>query len=140
MTPLTKHRVRRDRPHPPRSIRPVRLDRQPSLLTRTHVQQALIPPLDHLALADVEGERLATVVARVELGAVAGECASVVHFDLVAGFRFAVALGGRGYLDVEGFIEGGGEREEGEKQGCETHADRLSVDVRVGGGWRRYLI
>lgn len=44
----------------------------------------MVPALDDLAFADVEGERLAALVAGVELGAVGGEGSAVVDFDLVA--------------------------------------------------------
>ena len=46
--------------------------RDDQLTTRpgTHVEQTLVPSLDHLTLAQGELERLAAVQARVELGAV----------------------------------------------------------------------
>ena len=61
----------------------------------THVKEPLVPSFDHLALADGEGQRLATVVRGVELAAIALEGAAVVHVDLVAGFGLARAGGGR---------------------------------------------
>ena len=79
-----EHRVGRDGSHSPRSVSPVRLNGQRPLLAGAHVQEALVPSLDDLALADVEGQRLAAVVAGVELGAVGVEGAAVVNVDLVA--------------------------------------------------------
>lgn len=64
-----EHRVRRNRAHPSAAVTPLWLDRQPSLLADTHVQKALVPALDHLAFADVEGERGAAIVGGIELGA-----------------------------------------------------------------------
>jgi hypothetical protein len=44
----------------------------------------LVPSLDDLAFADVEGERLAAVVRSVELGSIGVESTAVVDVDLVA--------------------------------------------------------
>ena len=79
-----EHRVGGNWSHTPRSVTPVRLDGQCPLLAGAHVQESLVPSLDDLSLADVEGERLAAVVAGVELGAVGVEGAAVVDVDLVA--------------------------------------------------------
>ena len=91
-----EHRVGRDGSHTPSSVTPVRLDDQCPLLTRAHVQKSLVPSLDDLSLADVEGERLAAVVAGVELGAVFLEGAAVVDVDLVTwGLLVSMLRGGR---------------------------------------------
>lgn len=79
-----KHRVRRNRPHSRRAISVLRLDCERALLTDTHAEQALVPTLDDLTLADMEAQRLATVVGGIELAAVLGESAAVVDLDLVA--------------------------------------------------------
>ena len=79
-----EHRVGWDRSHTPSSVSPVRLDGQCPLLARAHVQESLVPALDNLSLADVEGERLSAVVAGIELGAIGVEGATVVDVDLVA--------------------------------------------------------
>jgi hypothetical protein len=44
----------------------------------------LIPSLDNLSFANVEGERLAAVVGSVEFGSIGVEGAAVVDVDLVA--------------------------------------------------------
>src|SRR6188768_972760 len=49
-----------------------------ALAADLHAHHALVPTLDHAALADREGERLAAVARAVELVAV-GEPARVVH-------------------------------------------------------------
>jgi hypothetical protein len=79
-----EHRVGWDGSHTPGAVTPVRLDGQCPLLARAHVQESLVPALDNLSLADVEGERLSAVVAGIELGAVGVEGATVVDVDLVA--------------------------------------------------------
>ena len=83
-----EHRVGRDGSHTPGSISPVRLNGQCPLLAGAHVQEALVPSLDDLALADVERQRLAAVVAGVELGAVGVEGTAVVDVDFVAWGEF----------------------------------------------------
>jgi hypothetical protein len=70
------------------------LDGQFPFLARAHVQEALVPALDDLALADGEAQGLAAVVRSVELAAVALEGAAVVDVDLVAGLGLARTLGG----------------------------------------------
>lgn len=57
-------------------------DGELALLADLHAEEALIPTLDDLTLADSEVQRLATVVARIELLA-AGEGAFVVDIDVV---------------------------------------------------------
>lgn len=79
-----QHRVRRNRSHTLTAITPVRLDCERPLFTRAHVEKTLIPALDYLTLADVEGERLAAVVGGVEFAAVGFEGAAVVDVDFVA--------------------------------------------------------
>lgn len=79
-----EHRVGWDGSHAPSSVSPLRLDGQRPLLAGTHVQKSLVPSLDDLSLTNVERERLAAVVAGVELGAVFLESAAVVDIDLVA--------------------------------------------------------
>jgi hypothetical protein len=82
-----EHRVGRNGSHAPSTVSPLRLNDQCSLLAGAHVQETLVPSLDDLALTDVEAERLATVVAGIELGAVGVEGTAVVDVDLVA-WRF----------------------------------------------------
>lgn len=125
-----EHRVGWDGSHTPSSVTPVRLDNQCPLLARAHVQESLVPSLDDLSLADVEGERLAAVVAGVELGAVFLEGAAVVNVDFVAWVLVSMlprasawvaltalglpgALDGLGDLNVERLVErrGGAEEE-----------------------------
>merc|ERR1719494_275396 len=50
------------------SIAKSRRDDQLPLLTDAHAQDSLVPALDHLTNSDLELERLASVVTRVELG------------------------------------------------------------------------
>lgn len=61
----------------------VRGDSELALLANLHAEETLIPALDDLALANGEVERLAAVVASVELLA-AGEDTLVVDVDVVA--------------------------------------------------------
>lgn len=72
-----QHAVRRNGPGAPASVRPVRLDGELPLLARAHVEQTLVPALDHLAAADLEAERLSAVVGGVEFGAVGRKGAAV---------------------------------------------------------------
>ena len=126
-----EHRVGWDGSHTPSSVTPVRLDNQCPLLARAHVQKSLVPSLDDLSLADVEGERLSAVVAGIELGAVGVEGTAVVDVDFVAWRFLSVcfrgllawvaltalglpgALDGLGDLNVERLVErrGGAEEE-----------------------------
>jgi hypothetical protein len=62
-------------------------------LADLHAEEALIPALDDLALADGEVERLAAIVAGVELGAI-GEGTTVVNGNGVScGTRVKLACG-----------------------------------------------
>jgi hypothetical protein len=88
----TQHAVRRDGASTAAAVCPVGLDGQLALLAGAHVEQALVPALDDLALAHGEAQRLAAVVRGVELAAVALEGAAVVHLDTIAGLGGAVAL------------------------------------------------
>ena len=58
-------------------------DGELALLTNLHAEETLIPALDDLALANGEVERLATVIAGIELLAV-GEDTLVVDVNVVA--------------------------------------------------------
>jgi hypothetical protein len=127
-----EHRVGRDRSHTPSTVSPIGLNGQCPLLAGAHVQESLVPSLDDLALADVEGERLAAVVAGIELGAVGIESAAVVDVDLVAWACLSVcfrgllllawvaltalglpgALDGFGDLDIEWLVQSRGGAEE----------------------------
>lgn len=51
--------------------------------------------------SDLETQRRAAVVAGIELGAVAGQGAAVVHVDIVALFGLARAFDGGGDFDLE---------------------------------------
>jgi hypothetical protein len=79
-----EHGVGRNRSHTPSTVSPLRLNGQSPLLAGAHVQESLVPSLDDLAFADVEGERLAAVVRSVELGSIGVESTAVVDVDLVA--------------------------------------------------------
>lgn len=87
-----QHRISRNRTRTPRSIRPIRLNRQLPLLARAHVQQSLIPALDDLALSDTEAQRLTAVVRCVEFAAVFLKGAAVVYVDHVTGDSLAGAF------------------------------------------------
>ena len=118
---LTKRTPRRDRPHSPLPIAKLRRNRQLPLIPDTHIQQSLIPPLDDLTFSHGKIQWRATIVAGVELGAIGGESAAVVHGDAVAALGFA----GAGVLDgVFGCYfcgEGEGEEEGEEGEDGETH-------------------
>lgn len=88
---LTERAPRRNRPHSPLPVAKLRRDRQRPLITNAHIQQTLIPPLDDLPLADGKVQRLAPVVAGVELGAVGGERTAVVDGDAVTALGLAGA-------------------------------------------------
>jgi hypothetical protein len=79
-----EHGVGRDGTHGSGAVTRLRLDCECPLLARAHAQNALVPALDHLALANVERQRLAAVVGSVEFGAVRLEGAAVVDVDFVA--------------------------------------------------------
>jgi hypothetical protein len=90
----TQHGVRGNRPHGARTVGPVGLDGELSLLTGAHVKQALVPALDDLPLSNGEAEWLSAAVRCVKFGAVALEGSAVVHVDLVSGLGLTVALDG----------------------------------------------
>ena len=75
----TQNTVRRNGTHASAAVSVLGLNSKRPLITRAHVQQSLIPTLDHLSLANVEVKRLTAVVRGVELAAVSGESAAVVH-------------------------------------------------------------
>jgi hypothetical protein len=79
-----EHRVGRNGTHCSGAVARLGLDCECPLLARAHAQNALVPALDHLALANVERQRLAAVVGCVEFGAVGLEGAAVVDVDFVA--------------------------------------------------------
>lgn len=62
-------------------------------------------------------------VERERTGAVLLESAAVVHVDLVAGDGLALALDVVRDFNVQGLVEGAGQRQEGEEGGEETHGD-----------------
>jgi hypothetical protein len=64
---LTENTVGRNRSHSPLSICPIRLNGKLPLLARAHVQQALIPSLDDLALTNSKAEGLTAVIRSIEL-------------------------------------------------------------------------
>lgn len=117
----TKRAPRRNRPHRPLPIPKLRRDGQGPLIPNAHVQQALVPPLDDLALADGEVQRLAAVVAGVELGAVGGEGAAVVDGDAVAALGLAGARVLHRVFGRDFGAEGEGEEEGEEGEGGEAH-------------------
>lgn len=110
---LTERAPRRNRPHGPLPVAKLRRDRQRPLVTNAHIQQTLIPPLDDLPLADGKVQRLAPVVAGVELGAVGGERTAVVDGDAVTALGLAGAWVGDGVFGCDLCAEGEGEEEEG---------------------------
>ena len=77
-----------------------------SLLSLLELADTLVPSLDDLTLTKGELERLATVVARVEDGAVK-ESTSVVDLDLVTLLWLGITLAFAQWLDLE-FVLGGG--------------------------------
>jgi hypothetical protein len=79
-----EHRVGRDGAHGSGAVARLGLDCECPLLARAHAQNSLVPALDHLALANVERQRLAAVVGCVEFGAVGLEGTAVVDVDFVA--------------------------------------------------------
>mmetsp|Transcript_27694 Transcript_27694/g.70073 ORF Transcript_27694/g.70073 Transcript_27694/m.70073 type:complete len:316 (+) Transcript_27694:1-948(+) len=79
----------------------VRRDLQCGALAQGHLHDALVPAADHLTHADLERERLVAVAARVELLAVGGERACVVHGQRVARVRVRRAVTRRDCLDDE---------------------------------------
>ena len=98
--PLNLHQLRlkhqrtprRNRSHSPLPIPIFRRNRQHPLIPNTHIQQPLIPPLNHLSLPYRKCQWLPTVVGGVELRAVGFESAAVVDGDDVAGLAAARAL------------------------------------------------
>lgn len=64
-----EHAVCRNWSHSTLAIAVFWLDSQPSLVTGTHVQQALIPSFDHLTTADCEGKGCSTIVGGIEFRA-----------------------------------------------------------------------
>ena len=108
---LTKRAPRRNGPHGPLPVPKLRRDRQRPLVADAHVQQSLVPPLDDLPLADGKVQRLAPVVAGVELGAVGGEGAAVVDGDAVPALGLARAFVGDGVVGCDFGAEGEGEEE-----------------------------
>jgi hypothetical protein len=79
-----EYRVGRDGAHGSGAVARLRLDCECPLLARAHAQNSLVPALDHLALANVERQRLAAVVGCVEFGAVGLKGTAVVDVDFVA--------------------------------------------------------
>src|SRR3954468_3171042 len=80
-----------------RAVAELGRDRQLALAADLHAGHAFVPAADHVPLAEREHERLAAVLARVELAAfraVREQPAGVVHGDFAAGgSRFARAYG-----------------------------------------------
>jgi hypothetical protein len=85
-----EHRVGRDGTHSSGAVARLGLDCECPLLARAHAQDSLVPALDHLALADVERQRLTAVVGCVEFGAVGLEGTAVVDVDFVACLVFSI--------------------------------------------------
>lgn len=79
-----EHRVGGNRSHTPSTVSPFGLNGESPLLAGAHVQKSLVPSLDYLSLANVEGKRLAAVVGCVELRAVGVEGTAVVDVNFVA--------------------------------------------------------
>jgi hypothetical protein len=82
-------------------------DGQLALFVQLHAEESLIPALDDLASTDGEVERVATLVAGIELGAVQ-ERALVVHIDRVVAGGLAGALALGQHLDLKTFKLGDG--------------------------------
>ena len=84
-------------------------------------------PFDHLPIPDREGQRLSSIVTRVEFGAVTRESAAVVDIDFVAFLGFAGAFFSDKVLGRD-FVskDWGGEESEEERggEGEETHCCR----------------
>ena len=118
---LTKCTPSRNRPHSPLPIPKLRRNRQLPLIPDTHIQQSLIAPHDDLTFSPSKIQRRATVGAGVELGAVGGEGAAVVHGDAVAALGFAGAGVFDGVFGCYFCGEGEGEEEREEGEDGETH-------------------
>lgn len=145
-----QHAVRRDGANAAGAVGPLGLDGQLPLLAGAHVEQALVPALDHHAFADSEGERLATVVGGVEFyaellawsrhikvarelvaallqlgtgrtGAISLKRATVVDINLVAGDGLLLAVDLVRHFNVERLVEGVRQRQKGEEGGEEAH-------------------
>ena len=58
-------------------------------------------PLDNLSRADSECHWRSSVIASIELASVLGKGSPIVHFDLVASLRLALALDRMGYFIME---------------------------------------
>ena len=118
---LTQRAPRRNRPHRPLPVPELRRDRQRPLIANAHIQQPLVPPLDDLPFPNRKGQRLAPVVAGVELGAVSGKGAAVVDLDAVAALGLAVAFVLDGVFGCDLCAEGEGEEEGEEREDGEAH-------------------
>ena len=80
----------------------------------TNGDNSIHSPLDNLALPNGEAQRLTTLVARIELGAVRSESTTVVHLDGVTRGGLAGAVLGL-VEDLDGHFVGGGG---GHVEGC----------------------
>src|SRR5262245_34814650 len=80
-----------------RAVAELGRDGELALAADLHACDALVPALDHVALAERKHERLAAVLARVELAAfraVVEEPPGVVHGDLAARLGRIAGAGG----------------------------------------------
>lgn len=102
-----KNAVGRDRTHASAAVGPLGLDGQRALLSRAHVEQALVPTLDNLTLADVEAQRLASVVTGIKLLATILKSTTVVNLNLVTSLGLAATFNGLVDLNVERLVQGG---------------------------------
>jgi hypothetical protein len=84
-------------------------------------------PFNNLADPELEAQRLAALIAGVELGTVAGQGAAVVHVDVVARFGLAGAFDLERDVDLEA---GGGD--EGEKGGEDENEGEVEKGAHVG--------
>ena len=128
---LTKGAPGRNGPHAPLPIPKLRRNRQLPLIPDTHIQQPLIPPLDDLTFSHGKIQWRATIIAGVELGAVGGEGAAVVHGNAVAALGFAGAGVCDGVFGCYFCGEGEGEEEREEGEDGETHGCLLVSDGAI---------
>jgi len=100
---LTENAISGNGSHSPLAIAELGLNGELPLLANGHVEKTLVPSLDDLSLANGEAQRLATVVAGVELRAILGESAAVVNINGVSTLGLALAASLLGDLNVEAY-------------------------------------
>ena len=127
--------------HRPLSVPELRWDSKLSFLADAHIEKALIPatltiskfraldaircdslPLDHSSFTNGERKWCASIVRRIELCPIRGECATVVDIYMVT--RFGLSCAGdiwRFVLDDQTFRDGKHEAEESQQRSEYQH-------------------